>query len=347
MFNPAFQIASPPLRMGLVGFADERHLCNLLGTRTRLRWVSSPAAEADALWVNGEHAQPLRNHMVRVLSAKAGAPATILNLKEISRPVAFTYPLGNGYFSPPNVFDPQSAESVADILRTFEAQLQRLCVELALGREIAARRYELRSPAFHLSLRGKLVGVVNISGELGLSPHLMALDMTEVRWSGRPAAACVIPPEFRLTSMAHVMWQYVGRSDENLLPSRYGKGLIYYRRMPQVSARMIRDSHLVLISELSAMPQSLEQLQASTGMGQKQVSETLAALYFAGSITTDPRRAAQGKPWTRPADGPASDLNSSVPAEDPILVRPSHRRRGGGAPDTVPLPALLQAQYDE
>ena len=50
---------------------------------------------------------------------------------------------------------------------------------------------------------------------------------------------------------------------------------------------MIRDSHLVLISELSAMPQSLEQLRASTGMGQKQAAETLAALYFAGSITTD------------------------------------------------------------
>jgi hypothetical protein len=160
--------------------------------------------------------------------------------------------------------------------------------------------------------------------------------MRQVRWSGRPAAACAIPPEFRLTTMAHVMWQYVGRSDENLLPSRYGKGLIYYRRMPQVLPRMIRDSHLVLISELSAMPQSLEQLRTSTGMGQKQASETLAALYFAGSITTDARRAAQGKPWTRPADLPASELNTSVPADEPILLRPGHRRRGG-APDTVPL----------
>lgn len=273
--------------------------------------------------------------MVRVPSAKPGAAATILNLKEISRPVAFTYPLGNGYFSPPNVLDPRSPESVAGILRTFEAELQLLRVELALGREIAGRRYELRSPIFHLSLMGKLVGVVT-TNEVGLSPDLTAVDMPEVRWSGRPAAACAIPPQFRLTTMAHVMWQYVGRSDENLLPSRYTKGLIYYRRMPQVSRRLIRDSHLLLISELSTMPQSLDQLRASTGMGQKQASETLAALYFAGSITTDARRAAQGKPWRRPADGPASDLNTSVPADEPILLRPNHWRRAG-ALDTVPL----------
>jgi len=339
MFNPVFQAASPPLRMGLVGFADESKLGKLLNTRTRVRWVDAPATDADALWVNGQHAQPLRNHMVRVPPTKPDATATILNLREISRPVAFTHPLGNGYFSPPNVFDPQSAESVAGILRTFEGELQQLCVELALGREIASRRYELRSPTFHLSLMGKLVGVVNIHAELGLSPDITAADMAEVRWSGRPAAACAIPPEFRITSMAHVMWQYVGRSDENLLPSRYSKGLIYFRRMPQVFPRMVRDAHLVLISELSTMPQSLEQLRASTGMGQKQACETLAALYFAGSITTDARRAAQGKPWARPADGVPSDLDTSVPSEEPVLLRPSHRRRCG-ALDTVPLQAL-------
>jgi hypothetical protein len=325
-----------PLRMGLLGFGDENHLCNLLSTRTRLRWVRSLAIEADALWVNGAHAEPLRNHMVRVPSIKANEPATILNTKEISRPVAFTSPLGNDYFSPPHVFDPCSAESVAAILSTFEAELQQLRIELALGREIAARRYELRSPAFHLSLRGKLVGVVNITGEVGLSPHLAASDFAEVRWSGRPAAAHVIPPEFNVTTMAHVMWQYVGRSDENLLPSRYGRGFIYYRQLPQVLPRMIRDSHLVLISELSKTPQSLDQLRASTGMGQKQATETLAALYFAGSITTDPRRAAQGKPGARPADGPVSGLHSSVPADEPILLRPDLRLRRG-APDTVPL----------
>lgn len=322
--------------MGLVGFADERHFCDLLGTRARARWIASPAADADALWVNGDHAHPLRNHMVRVPSTKPGAPATVLNLKEISRPVAFTQPLGNGYFSPPNLFDPLSAESVAGVLRTFEGELQQLLIELALGREIAGRRYELRSPTFHLSLMGKLVGVVNINAELGLARGLTTVDMAQVRWSGRPAAACAIPPEFRLTSMAHVMWQYVGRCDENLLPSRYTKGPIYFRRMPQVSPRMVRDSHLVLISELSTMPQSLEQLQASTGMGHKQACETLAALYFAGSITTDARRAAHGKPWKRQSEGLASDVDTSVPADEPVLLRPTHRQRGA-ALDTVPL----------
>src|SRR5205085_128842 len=46
------------MRMGLVGFADEKQLRNLLMTRNRnLQWERWPFMEADALWINGEHAR--------------------------------------------------------------------------------------------------------------------------------------------------------------------------------------------------------------------------------------------------------------------------------------------------
>src|SRR3954471_14108234 len=97
----------PVMRMGLVGFPDEKQLRNLLGTRNRnLQWERWPFIDADALWINGENAAPLRGNMVRIPSPEEGKPATILNLKEISRPTAFTLPIGNGYFTPPLAFDP-------------------------------------------------------------------------------------------------------------------------------------------------------------------------------------------------------------------------------------------------
>ena len=60
----------PTMRMGLIGFGEEQYLRNLLMTRNRnLQWERWPFMEADALWINGAHAQPLRNHMVRIPSA--------------------------------------------------------------------------------------------------------------------------------------------------------------------------------------------------------------------------------------------------------------------------------------
>jgi len=50
--------------------------------------------------------------------------ATVLNMKEMDRPVAFTQPLGNGYFNPPVSFDPHKVDEVADVLNLFEATLQ-------------------------------------------------------------------------------------------------------------------------------------------------------------------------------------------------------------------------------
>ena len=137
-------MAVPVMRMGLVGFADETQLRNLFATRNRnLHWERWPHIDADALWINGENAQPMRGHLVHIPAAAPGLAATVLNLKEIDRPTAFTLPIRNGYFTPPLAFDPHRADQVADVLNQFEADLADMAVDLTLAAEISARRHEI------------------------------------------------------------------------------------------------------------------------------------------------------------------------------------------------------------
>ncbi len=333
-------MTAPMMRMGLIGFSDEQYLLNLLMTRNRVvRWQSSPVAEADALWVNGMHVTPIRGSFIRVPSGQPDKAAISLNLQEIDRPIAFTLPI-SPQFSAPLTFDPRSVESVSAILRAFELELNQATLELALGEEIARRRYDLRSSVFHLTLRGALVGIVTATGEVGLLPGLSGGDLSLAEWSGRPAAADAMPATFSRTTIARIMWRYVGRSDDDLLPPRYRQVRIYFRRMPSVSQRLIKDAHLAVISELGTMAQSVEQLAMATGMGDRQLSQVLGALYFAGAITTDARRAAAGVPGSRGGEGPASDINSDLSEDggrEIVPARPGRRARGPG-PSTVPTP---------
>src|SRR3954470_2994500 len=201
----------PVMRMGLVGFTDERQLRNLLATRNRnLHWERWPFMDADALWINGEHAQPLRGSMVRVPSAEAGKSATVLNLKEIDRPTAFTLPIGNGYFTPPLAFDPHKVDQVADVFTQFEADLLDAAVDLTLAAEISRRRHELASPSYHLTVQGKLVVIFSVSGEMGIAPQLSLHELEQAEWAGRPGGD--VPSHFRRQTMAQVMWNYVMRN---------------------------------------------------------------------------------------------------------------------------------------
>lgn len=296
----------PVMRMGLVGFADETQLRNLFATRNRnLHWERWPAIEADALWINGEDAQPMRGHMVRIPAAQPGLPATVLNLKEIDRPTAFTLPIRNGYFTPPLAFDPRRADQVGDVLSQFEADLADTAVDLTLAAEIAARRHQLASPSYHLNVGGRLVCVFSVTGEVGLAQNLSPYELEQAEWAGRPPAGALVPGPFRRTTMSHLMWRYVTRNVDDLLPSRYRSGLIYWRRMPTVPAKWVREEHMMLISLLSGGPHTLRNLAGRSGLAEAAVSQALAALYFGGSLTTDPRKA-----------GPTRTGGSKPPGED-------------------------------
>lgn len=325
----------PVLRMGLVGFEDTQYLRNLLMTRTQgLRWAPWSYVNADALWINGAHAQPLRNHLVRIPQPDFDGIAAVLNLKELSRPAAFTLPLGNGYLNPERVFDPRAADSVLETFLAFESALHQLTVQLALAGEIAERRYELRSPTYHLSLDGVLVGIVNVTGEIGLLETLPAAALAGLHWSGRPGRAGEIPRHFTRTSMAHVMWQHLLRSGDDLLPTRYRESMLYYKRMPPVSPSMLSDIHLFVIAELERMPQNLEQLMQGTGLAEYQLVQALACLYFAGSITANSGKAPAA--GARPA--PRCPADDSGSRSSPLIEWLSRSSRQKGYLNTVPSP---------
>ena len=337
------QMSVPVMRMGLVGFADEKQLRNLIATRNRnLQWERWPFIDADALWINGEHAQPLRGNMVRIPAAEAGKPATVLNLKEIDRPTAFTLPIGNGYFTPPLAFDPHKVDQVADARHQFEADLLDTAVELTLAAEIAARRHELASPSYHLTLRSKLVAVIGMSGEIGFTQQLSPYELAQADWAGRPAAGADIPSHFRRTTMAQVMWNHVMRNAHDLLPSRYRQGAFYWRRMPAVPAKWIREEHMMLISMLSTGPQTVQSLAAQTGFSEAAVAQMLAALYFGGSLTTDPRKAGPARPPAKPrADEDWPSSMTSTDAPPPVAAAPPRPGKRSRA-DLPTVPASLE-----
>jgi hypothetical protein len=335
------------MRMGLVGFTDERQLRNLIATRNRnLQWERWPFMDADALWVNGAQVQPLRGPVVRVPAAEPGKPATILNLKEIDRPIAFTLPIGNGYFTPPLAFDPHRVDQVADVLNQFEAMLLDVAVDLTLASELAARRQELASPTYHLSVQGRLVGIVSATGDIGVAQALSPYELAHAEWAGRPAAGAEIPGHFRRTTMAQVMWNHAMRhSEEDLLPSRYRSGIFYWRRMPAVPQRWVREEHLMLISVLSTGPQTIASLMDATGLSEPVIAQALAALYYGGSITTDPRRAGPTRAVKpRNEEGWPSSMTSAFVPGRPAAP---HRPRKGASSELPTVPQPLDPSEDK
>lgn len=283
----------PMMRMGLIGFfpQEQEYLGNVLRSRSvTLHWQQWPFMEADALWVNGAHVQPVRHDLVRVPSGDPTSRATQLNLKEVDRPTAFSLPLAAG-IKVPYTFDPHSAESIAAVLAKFEAWLQPLAVQLALSEAMYVRRGSFTSPVYHLTRSGLRIGIVDLHGDAALAPGLRSADVLQAEWSGRPEGAKDAPSSFQRISVAELMWQHVSRTGDDLLPQRYRKGTIYFRRPPKVAQRLIKDAHLVLLRELASLPQTFEQLQAHTGIGATALARELAALYFGGSITTDAKRA--------------------------------------------------------
>lgn len=328
------------MRMGLVGFADERQLRNLLKTRNlNLQWERGPFMEADALWINGADAQPLRGNMVRVPSAEEGKPAILMNLKEIDRPTAFTLPFNDGYFTPPLAFDPHKVEQVVDVFNQFEALLLDVALDLTLAAEISARRHDLASPYYHLVSHGKLVATVSVTGEVGVGPNATPHEIAEADWAARPEAARAMPSHFRKTTISHVMWSYVVRNGGDLLPSRYRNATIYWRRMPAVPQRLMKEEHLLVISALSTQPHTIASLQVTTGLSEAAVTQSLAALYFGGSLTTDPAKAGPAMPvklQPRREDWPSS-MTSSYQAQGAAPPQRPHRPRMEIMP-TVPQP---------
>jgi hypothetical protein len=321
--------------MGLIGFPDPRYLESLLATRHVIPWQVSTAADADALWVDGTHAKSGRHHLVHVPAGLREPSATLLSLKDLSRPTAFTLPISDGYLTPPHCFDPRLTSSVAEIFRLFEELLRPLALQLTLAQQIAARRHQLSSPVYHLSRGSSLVAVLDVAGNVGIDPTLAPDQLAECQWHGRPPGAADLPASFVQTTMVLLMWRYAMRSlDIDLLPTKYLDQSIYFRRPPAVPRAMLRDVHLAVLASLTERPCTFGELQQDIGLAAPALNQALCALYFAGSITTDAARAAAprmhaGRATAAPSGNGLLSAFGEVPPASPVARR---------ALDTVPMP---------
>lgn len=313
----------PVMRLGLIGFPDEGPLADVMLARAAAcRWERWPFVDADALWVNGAHAQLVKGRLVRVPSGTATRAATLLNLQEVDRPTAFTLPLVDPGVCPPEVFDPGSPAAVQKVFTKFEAWLLPLAAELALAHCLVERRSRLASPVYQLMQRGTMIAIVDLEGETGVLPGTTPLQIASADWCGRPAGAHGIPSHFSRTPIRELMWQFVSRTDANLLPERYRVLPIYFRGPARVPQRLLRDAHMILLALLNAAPRTFAQLQAASGLAVRQVAQALAALYFAGSITTNRRKTSWQPRGRDPLAAARSGLPSSLLDDQEALPHP-------------------------
>ena len=301
----------PRLRMALVGFADTALPESLLRARSRPAWETAPLDEADALWIAGESARMETDSLVRVWDGD-GRPAVVLHLNTLQRPLTVTAPLADDRLHGVERVDLRSPASVDQAFRRSEQALRPLLLQLGMAQQIATRLLTLNAHTYHVILREKLVAVVSVPGRIGIELSTDPDELVEARWVARPPHANDIPKWFLPTSFAECLWLHASRMPTDLLPKRYRKQPLYFRCVPRVPQRLMQNRHYAVLSDLAAGPKSFAELQESVGLSEPDLDAVLTGLYFAGSITCNPGRAARGSATGARDTVTASELRNSL-----------------------------------
>lgn len=326
-------VEQPILRLGLAGFSREQFRQIHAATSRRRgvpEWCISPLEEADAWMVNGAKVKMSPDGIVRVLPGNPIEHSVKLDPHDMRRPIAFAAPVASPDIEAQCTFDAGSASSIRGTLLQFENWLEPARVFFALGGEVVRMGAQLRHGVFHVSRGSTLLAALDFrNGRAAVSTQAQPADFAGARWDKRPAGAGAVPPSFIATSPAELAWSYARRSRKELLPERYFERLVHFRGLPKVPVQWLGDSHLMLLRELASGPSSCNGLQRRTGLAHERLVRDLACLFFAGSITTSPAKAARTN--ARYADGPQSSGPGLEPFDSvaTLVVR---------ADPTVPAP---------
>jgi hypothetical protein len=307
-------IELPVLRLGLAGFSAEQQAqisaALPAAAPSAQAWAIGELGDADTWWVNGSRIRMPDEQTVIVAAGIPTGRSLQLHLPDIDRPVAFTLPFACTGLRPAYSLEIGSRSSMTAVLDKFESWLSPLTAQLCLASHIVEHQVALGTGVFELRLDGQLLAVVDMHGEVGVLPGAGPADFENANW--HRCATGHVPEDLARATMSQLMWQYSLRTRRDLLPRHYRSGLLYFRRPPRVPNRLLRDSHLLLMRELAAGPASFLALQHATGLHPGRLAHDLAALYFVGSITSNPKRAA---PYQAPRRGDYGDVvNSSVPS---------------------------------
>jgi hypothetical protein len=301
----------PRLRMALVGFDDPAVPESLLRARSRPGWETASLDDADALWVAGASARMEADSLVRVWNGD-GKPAVVLHLNTLERPLTFTLPLADARMEDVDRVDLQKTSSVDHALRRTEQALRAVLLQLAMAQQIAQRLPTLTAQTYHVTLNDKLVAVVSVPGRIGIELGLDPEQLAEARWIARPAFANDIPKWFLPTSFAECLWLYASRTRAELLPQRYRTAPLYFRCVPRVPQRLMQNLHYAVLSELATAPRTFAELQQSIGLPEQELDAALTVLYFSGSVTCNPERAARRAGAANRDAVTASELRNSM-----------------------------------
>ncbi len=315
----------PLLRLGLLGFtdSDRQKVIETIANPGEgwPRWELVEFEYADAWCINGRSVERLEGNSVRVNTLLTYQPSISLNPAEISRPIAFTEPMPAG-IEAAELVNFRSPELMRVALQRFEAWLRPLRAQFALGSELVNRESELSKGVFHvLDEHGKLLAVVNfINWTAALLPIARPIDFENATWMHRPPRAADVPHGFVVLTVSQLMWTYAVRTNEDVLPSRYRKHTLYLRRLPQLPSGWLRDEHLVTLRALSTAAGKFADIQNATELSEDTLSRALAALYYAGAITTN-KASAGHIDRTRT---PLGDQSSLPPNSDSFASSFSH-----------------------
>ncbi|WP_374669264.1 hypothetical protein [Ramlibacter sp.] len=323
----------PPLRLGLAGFDEARG--RVIRQRLQvprpggLRWEVAPFHEADAWWLCGARVSLTGDAMVRVPPGLPSERAIQLTLAEVDRPVAFSLPLAPRGFTPACVFDLGDGASVAAALHRFEAWMQPLVAQFCLAASLVREQPALGAGPWEVLHGGRLVAVVDQQNGTAVAPDATPADFAEAIWCVRDWGTVRVPAPFVRASLSQLMWQFALRTESDLLPPHYRERPLYFRRPPKLPQRLLADAHLLLLRELAARPGlRFDQLAASAPFSPTVLARHLAALYYVGAITANPRRAAPGlgrrfdSADSRPLTSVLPSELESAPASEPPPARP-------------------------
>jgi hypothetical protein len=258
-----------------------------------VHWRVTRYADADAWVVNGARTRLLAEDEVCVDAASERDAPLRMRLHEVDRPVAFARPMSDARFEPACSFDMQCTGSLVVMLAKFSHWLRPRAMLLALADLLTlhAAGIRHRSRVYHLTCDNRLIGVIDLQGEVAVLPDVTLGELSRASWQPRPDAAGYVPDNFVRKSLAGLLWEYAGRTQRDLLPARYRQVPIHLKRTPLLGHRLFSDAQLYVLRELAQAPRTFADLCAGEKFAAHEIARALTAFYLVGCVTSRAERA--------------------------------------------------------
>ena len=285
---------TPVFRLGLVGFdaREEKIVRDAAGRYRGAVWECGGPEGADAWILNGARVGRTEGASVRVVASHGAADRGTLVLDLASRPTVVAAPAPQALQQlAPLRFDLRDADGFHACLAEVDRRLARLRRVYWVAAHLVKCNDMVGKAVYELRMGLLLLAIADMKGVVSILPGLREAQIEQAVWKHRSRKLLDVPPDFEQYSLAEVLWTYTTRTRLDLLPEHYTEKPVYLRRPPRVPTEMIRDAHLQVVRELAIAPARFTELMDRTGIDSQTLARTLAALYYVGSITSNPERA--------------------------------------------------------